>query len=265
MIDYKSLPDKADHGKNIIELRGVAFSYGETQVLADVDLDIHQGDYIGLIGSNGSGKTTLLRIMLGLLPPDRGAVRLFGEDIKDFRAWQKVGYVPQKATHFDARFPASAQEVVAMGRRGRLLGRNAARERVAVREALEQTGMWQQRDRLIGELSGGQQQRVFISRALVNHPEIIFLDEPTTGIDTASQDDFYGLLQRLNRELGITLVLVSHDIRRVAEEVMHIACVDRTVTCHLTPEEYLAESDTAEIRGRSYKVLAQHKHNHNHQ
>jgi len=264
MNDFKTIPDKADHGKNIIELRGVSFSYGEVEALRDVDFAIHQGDYIGLIGNNGSGKTTLLKIMLGLLTPMAGSVRLFGQDIGDFKEWKKVGYVPQKATNFDPKFPATVKEIVGMGRYHKLLERDAARDGAAVRKALEETGMWAQRNRLIGDLSGGQQQRVFIARALVNDPEIIFLDEPTTGIDTSAQDEFYNLLQMLNRELGITLVLVSHDIRRVAEEVMHIACVNRTLTCHMTPEEYLEESDTAEIRGRNYKVLAQHDHNHNH-
>lgn len=266
MKNHKDLPDKADHAKNIIEMRGVSFSYGEVPVLVDIDFDIHQGDYIGLIGPNGSGKTTFLKIMLGLVPLEKGSVKLFGADIRDFRRWEKVGYVPQKATHFDPKFPASVQEVVAMGRYRKLFARGEkAAERAAVRKALEEVDMWEFRDRLIGDLSGGQQQRVFIARALVNEPEVIFLDEPTTGVDEKTQDGFYDLLRMLNRELGITLVLVSHDIRRVAEEVMHIACVDRTLTCHVSPEEYLEESDTVEIHGQNVKVLAQHRHNHNHQ
>ena len=102
--------------------------------------------------------------------------------------------------------------------------------------------MWEFRDRLIGDLSGGQQQRVFIARALAGAPEVVFLDEPTTGIDERTRKEFYALLRRLNEQLGLTLVLVSHEIETIVKEVMHIACIDRTLVCHMTPEEYLKES-----------------------
>ncbi len=120
--------------------------------------------------------------------------------------------------------------------------------------------MWENKDRLIGDLSGGQQQRVFIARALVNDPEVIFLDEPTTGVDRHTQDSFYALLKKLNQDLGITLVLVSHDIERLTQEVMHIACVDKTLTCHVSPEEYLAESQSLHVRGEDVKIITHHHH-----
>ena len=118
--------------------------------------------------------------------------------------------------------------------------------------------MWEYRDRLIGDLSGGQQQRVFIARALVNQPEVIFLDEPTTGVDKPTQDNFYALLQKLNQEFGLTLVLVSHDIERILKEVMHIACIDKTLTCHVSPAEYLAESESTNIMGKDIKIITHH-------
>ncbi|MFZ2187096.1 MAG: metal ABC transporter ATP-binding protein [Candidatus Moraniibacteriota bacterium] len=231
-----------DHTKNIIEAQGISFSYdGKADVLHGITLAIHQGDYVGLIGPNGAGKTTLLKIMVGLLVPTRGEVRLFGQKISDFKAWHKVGYVPQKATHFDAGFPATVEEVVLMGRYARrgLFARTTQEDRRLVKEALQHVDMWAYKKRLIGDLSGGQQQRVFIARAIVSLPEVIFLDEPTTGIDKQAQDDFYTLLRKLNSELGLTLVLITHDIERVTREAMHIAWIDRTLESYSSPEEYL--------------------------
>jgi zinc transport system ATP-binding protein len=251
-----------DHTKNIIEVENISFAYGGVDVLEHITLDIHRGDYIGIIGPNGAGKTTLFKIMLGLLRPKTGSVKLFGQDIGSFRDWRKIGYVPQKATSFDANFPATVFEVVAMGisTKTRFFNRTTAADREAVRQALEQVDMWGYKDRLIGDLSGGQQQRVFIARALVGQPEVIFLDEPTAGIDKQSQDGFYAMLQKLNKELGITLVLVSHDIGRLTKEVMHIACVDRSLTCHTSPEEYLQESQSVEISGQKVKLITHHHH-----
>jgi zinc transport system ATP-binding protein len=254
----------ADHTKNIIEVKNASFSYnGKEDVLQSITLAIHQGDFIGLVGPNGAGKTTLLKLMLGLLTPRQGTIELFSQNVQAFRAWHKIGYVPQKAVSFDANFPATVLEVVTMGRTTKqsLFKRTTQADEDAVRQSLENVEMWDFKDRLIGDLSGGQQQRVFIARSLVNQPEVIFLDEPTTGIDKKTQDGFYALLQKMNRELGLTLVLVSHDIERLVQEVMHIACVDKTLTCHVSPEEYLSENQTANINGRSIKLITHHHHN----
>ncbi|MEI8103329.1 MAG: metal ABC transporter ATP-binding protein [Candidatus Moraniibacteriota bacterium] len=252
-----------DHTQNIIEIENVSFSYNDNgDVLKDITLAIHQGDYIGLIGPNGAGKTTLLKIMLNLLTPKTGSVKLFEQDLREFKDWQKIGYVPQKAVHFDANFPASVFEVVLMGRYSnqKLFQRTTRDDKEAVRDALEKVGLWKQKDRLIGDLSGGQQQRVFIARALVNQPEIIFLDEPTTGVDQETQNEFYTLLRKLNEELDLTLVLVSHDIERVVREVMHIVCVNITLVCHTSPEDYLAESTPSNVRGKDVHILHHHYH-----
>jgi zinc transport system ATP-binding protein len=251
-----------DHTKNIIEVRNVSFSYGPEEVLRDITFDIHQGDYLGMVGPNGAGKTTLIRIMLGLLKPDSGAVLLFDQDISQFKDWSKIGYVPQKATSFDINFPASVQDVVLMGRCGRrgLFHRLNKIDRQLSRQALEQVNMWPYKDRLIGDLSGGQQQRVFIARALVAQPEVIFLDEPTMGIDPKMQDEFYAILRKLNQEFNITLILVSHDIERVTDEAMHIACVDHSLVCHMSPEEFLMESRSLSMFGKDFKIIGHHHH-----
>ncbi len=252
-----------DHTKTIIEAEGISFSYGDDEVLKDISLEVHKGDYLGIIGPNGAGKTTFLKILLGLLKPASGKVRLFGQDISEFKDWWRIGYVPQKATNFDANFPSTVEETVLMGRYSRKgLFRRLSKEDIQFTEqALKQVEMLEYKDRLIGELSGGQQQRVFIARALAGQPEVIFLDEPTTGIDEKSQQEFYALLRKLNRELGLTLVLVSHDIEMVTKEVMHIACIDHTLVCHTSPEEYLKESESISIAGQKVKIM-EHHHRH---
>lgn len=252
---------KVDHQKNIIEIQDVSFSYdGKEPVLDCINLNIHQGDYIALIGSNGAGKTTLLKIMLGLLQPASGNVKLFGVDIKKFCGWQKIGYVPQKSANFEPNFPATVWEVVMMGRykKGGLFKTTSQTDRVFANDALKKTGMEQYKDRLIGDLSGGQQQRVFIARSLVNQPEIIFLDEPTAGTDIAAQKNFYDLLLKLNRDLGLTLVLVSHDVERALADAMHIACIDKSLVCHATPQEYLKESQSQKFFGQDVKIITHH-------
>ena len=247
---------------NILEVEGLSFSYdGKEEALQGVTLAVRRGDYVGLVGPNGAGKTTLLKIILRLLPLTSGSVRLFGVDIREFSEWDKIGYVPQTAVHFDVNFPVSVYEVAMMGRyqSGRIFQRMKGADRDAVKSALTSVDMWDYRDRLIGDLSGGQQQRVFIARALVSSPEILFLDEPTTGVDKQMQDDFYGLLKKLNRESGITLVLVSHDIDRIVREVSHVACVDRSLIRYLSPEAYQAESASTAIFERDIKVEP-HRH-----
>ena len=251
-----------NHQQNIIEIQNISFSYGKNEILKDITFNIHQGDYLGLIGPNGAGKTTLFKIILGLLAPSQGYIKLFGKDIKEFKEWSRIGYVPQKATHFDMNFPATVLEVAGMGLYSKIGLFHVAgqADKKNIEKALVEVDMWQYKDRLIGDLSQGQQQRVLIARALVNQPEIIFLDEPTSSIDKASQDDFYAILKNLNQKENITIVLVSHDIERITKEAMHIACVDCRLVCHASPEEFLRESASVNLFGQNIKII-EHKHN----
>jgi zinc transport system ATP-binding protein len=219
---------------SLVTLRDVSFAYDGTPVLIDIDLAIEEGDFLAVIGPNGSGKTTLVKIILGLLPPSSGEVEIFGKRPADFTDWNKVGYVPQKATHIDPFFPASVEEVVGMAlmsRRGQ--ASVPVREKKSkVRRALEAVGMAEAGKEPIGRLSGGQQQRVFIARALVTLPRILFLDEPTTGVDAETQASFYDMLDRLNRSEGLTIVLVTHDIGIVNKHVNRVACLNQRLIYH---------------------------------
>jgi zinc transport system ATP-binding protein len=252
---------QVDHTKNIIEVKNVSFSYtNEEEVLKNVTLNIHRGDYLGVIGPNGGGKTTLLKIMLGLLTPLHGEVCLFGKNLREFKDWPRIGYVPQKAGSVDANFPLTVEEVVQMGRVGKkgLFHRLDSRDREIVMQSLRQVEMEKYTNRLIGDLSGGQQQRVYIARALASEPEVIFLDEPTVGVDVNAQGLFYELLKKLNKKLNITLVLVSHDIDMVAQEVTEIACVNKILIYDSRPKEFIQSGGLKKIYGDQVKFIVHH-------
>ncbi len=230
-----------DHHHSVIEIRDLSFSYGKTEVLSGVSFDVHQGDYLGVVGPNGAGKTTLIKLILGLLPLQTGSIKIYGVDVQDYAEKWKIGYVPQKATSFDTNFPATVEEVVLMGcyaKRG-LFHSVTSDDMQSVHDALRQVDLGGYEQRLIGDLSGGEQQRVFIARALVSHPEIIFLDEPTTGVDRETRESFYALVKKLNEEMGITLILITHDIEKIGFGAMHIAHVHKTVVFYQSLKEFI--------------------------
>lgn len=239
------------HSQTIVELNKVCFSFASDEVIKDVSLEIHTGDYVGIVGPNGGGKTTLLKLMLGLIKPNDGQVMLFGKNLSEFRDWHKIGYVPQK-THTEMNFPVTVEELVAMGRYGKIgLFRIPSKtDKEKVRLALKQVDMLDYKNRLISDLSGGQQQRVFIARALATEPEIIFLDEPTVGVDIKTQKQFYGLLRKLNRELNLTLVLVTHELDVVAHEATELGYINRTLEYYGHPEEFLKGAYFHELIGK---------------
>jgi zinc transport system ATP-binding protein len=242
---------QVDHKHTIIELDRVCFSYNSEEVIKDVSLQIHRGDYVGIVGPNGGGKSTLLKLMLGILKAKDGTVKLFGKDIQDFKQWSKIGYVPQK-THIEMNFPVTVEEMVAMGRYGKrgLFRFPTKEDKEKTFDALKQVDMLEYKDRQMSALSGGQQQRVIIARALATEPEVIFLDEPTVGVDVKTQKQFYSLLRKLNAELDLTLVLVSHELDVVAHEATELGYVNRTLEYYGEPEEFLKGAYFHELIGK---------------
>ncbi|HSX28224.1 MAG TPA: metal ABC transporter ATP-binding protein [Candidatus Saccharimonadales bacterium] len=245
----------------LIALSNVSFRYGHTPVLDQINLEIHKGEYVGVIGPNGGGKTTLLKLILGLLHPQEGTVELFGKPTHQFKEWPRIGYVSQHVTNLDTRLPITVAEVVALGRVGRigLLHFAGKKDRQAVEDALHKVDMWPLRHRLLSELSGGQQQRVFIAKALASEPEVLLLDEPTVGIDVPSQEAFYRLLAKLNTQEKLTLVMVSHDIDVVVNEVTRVACINETLIYHGAPKEFMEKEYMANLYGKGRKFIL---HNH---
>lgn len=231
-----------NHSRTIVSLDSVSFGYTKDEVVHQASFDIHAGDYIGIVGPNGGGKTTLLKLMLGLLTPHKGSIRLFGDTLSQFRQWEKIGYVPQYSRVTNQNFPITVEEVVMMGRyvtKGlfRMIDRT---DRNAVEEALRQVDMHSFAKTRLSDLSGGQQQRVLIARALCAKPEIIFLDEPTAGVDAKTQAQFYALLRDLNQAMGLTLVLVSHELDIVAHEATELIYINRTIDYYGEPEAFLS-------------------------
>jgi len=217
----------------IVEIRDLAFAYNGETVLQGVNLDIPEGAFMAVIGPNGGGKTTLLKLMLGILKPDRGTVRIFGTQPRE--AASRIGYVPQDI-HVNRWFPISVQDVVRMGRvrSGGGWRHFSKKDMAIVQQSLVQVEMWSLRFRRMDELSGGQRQRVFLARALVSKPEILFLDEPMSNVDTKGQTDFYDYLLELNRT--VTIVVVSHDAMILSSHAKSVACVNRQLFFHNAPE-----------------------------
>ncbi len=213
----------------VIMVEDLSFSYNGHTILRDVNLAVEDQGFLALIGPNGGGKTTLLKIMLGLLKPDSGVVRIFGKP--PHRAAHKIGYVPQEVG-INKRFPVSVLDVTLMGRLqpGMKRRRHSKADRMTAQRVLEQIEMWDYRDRRIGELSGGQRQRVFIARALAAEPDMLFLDEPTASVDSKGQTEFYHILKQLNET--VTIVVVSHDTMVLSSYIKSVACVNQSLYFH---------------------------------
>ena len=201
-----------------LRLQGVSFAYGHSPpVLRAVDLEVERGEFVAIAGPNGGGKTTLVRLVVGLEQPTSGRVELMV---------RKVGYLPQR-TQAGIDAPVTVRELVTTGRasRARLIGPLSATDRVSVQEAIHRVGLGPSADRRLTTLSGGQQQRAFIAKALAADPELLVLDEPTTGVDVEAQDAIAALLQRLRSELEMTILYVSHEFGAVEGFVERIVLV----------------------------------------
>jgi zinc transport system ATP-binding protein len=221
------------------ELRDVTFAYPSgPPVLKHVDLGIRRGEFVAIAGPNGGGKTTLLRLMLGLERPTAGEAVLFGIAAERFGRRSALGYLAQRAQlGLDA--PATVREVVTAGRlpRAGLLGRLARVDRERVDEAIARVGLSDVADRPLVRLSGGQQQRSFIAKALASEPELLVLDEPTAGVDVAAQEALAALLDRLHRELDVTILYVSHEFGAVERFVERIVLVRGGIVFDGPPDE----------------------------
>ncbi len=216
--------------KPIVEINDLCFSTGGQDILHNINLSVLPGDFISIIGPNGGGKTTLLKLVLGLLKPSKGTIRINGGP--PGAANTTIGYVPQHINH-NLRFPATALDVVLMGAHQpnrRFSARNPSELRQRALAILEQLGVAECAGRKIVALSGGQRQRILIARALVCRPELLVLDEPTASIDTKGQTEFYNLLKELNKEL--TILMVSHDLLVVSSYAKSIACLNRCLHYH---------------------------------
>jgi zinc transport system ATP-binding protein len=247
----------------LIDIRHLTVGYDDNIILSDVSLTIHNSDFIGVIGPNGGGKTTLLKAILGLLTPIKGEV--FFHDCMTEGNHHRIGYLPQ-INNIDRKFPISVAEVVKSGlmSRKRIIKQYEKKDLEFAGQLMDQMGIYDIRNKAIGELSGGQIQRALLCRALVNQPKLLVLDEPNTYVDNRFEKELYEKLRKLNENIAI--LLVSHDLGTISTYVKSIACVNHSLHYHpgnkITPELMEAYECPIQIitHGKiAHTVLTQHE------
>ena len=237
----------------LVSVQSVSYKYNSESVLENVSFNIEEGDFLGIIGPNGAGKTTLFHCMLGLLNTYSGRITILNQDIKkNKKIFTKIGYIPQKKS-IDQKFPLTVQELVSLS-----LTRETPKN--VVFEILKQVGLYNMKNKTIGQLSGGQQQRVLIAKALVNNPTILMLDEPTNELDQKSQHDFYFLLKELNEKNKITIIWTSHDMDAVNKYANKVSCINKRMFFHGDKSEFF--SNEVHLRNYSESTMQIHMHEH---
>ncbi len=238
---------------NVAEIEHLTVQYPDVKALDDVSFSVNKGDFLGIIGPNGAGKSTLFASMLGLNTKYKGVIKFFGKDIRKSKEYLKeIGYVPQKPI-FEKNFPATVNDVIRMGLR-------QESDASKIDEILQQLWIHELSKKRIGELSGGQQQRVFIAKALVNHPKLLILDEPVTGIDQQSKELFHSILRELNSKQKITIIWSSHDLDAVNKLANHVACLNRTLFFHGESVEFFENDEL--VKQYSEASMQEHMHQH---
>jgi zinc transport system ATP-binding protein len=223
--------------QSAVEMKDLWVTYDGTWVLEEIELTVEKGKFAGIVGPNGGGKSTLLKVIIGLVIPDRGEVKVFGRAPGQIRAkGHIVGYLPQKPLH-NPRFPITVFEAALMGRYGKIgiMKRPTPEDSEVVMKNLEWVGMADLARKQIGTLSGGMQQRVFIARALCLEPRLLALDEPMISLDACVQDDLYHLVQNLKESLGLTVLMVCHDLNVISQFIDDVICLNRTIHVHQAP------------------------------
>lgn len=242
-----------------IGISNLTVSYGNKIALQNISLDIFPSEIVSIVGPNGGGKTTLLQVILGMKTYDSGEIRVMGQQPGKVPSGT-IGYLPQAHTH-SVNFPIRVRDVVLMGRHPRLglFHRPGAADRDIVHNSLEIVDMLPQIDHPIQALSGGQKQRVFIARALAMDPQILIMDEPSTGLDAIAQEDFYQTLVRLREEREMSILMVSHDVGVVSNYVDKIACLNRQIHYHGPASEAIPDKVIQKVFGRNIQILVHNK------
>lgn len=248
--------------KSVISTRAISCSYREGKVLEDISFEVEQGDYVGVVGPNGSGKSTLIKALLGLVPVHSGEAFIFGDRLSSFRDWHRVGYLPQSLNLVNPVFPATVHETVGLGllslkKFPKVLTKS---DRVCVSEIIDKLGISDIESKLICELSGGQLQRVLLARAIVNKPELLFLDEPTAALDPETRGRFYAMIGDINRTSGVTVILVTHDSGAIGEHASKMLYLDKKMLFYGSFDEFCHSPEMSQLFGEHSQHLMCHRH-----
>ncbi|NWF52426.1 MAG: metal ABC transporter ATP-binding protein [Nitrospirae bacterium] len=246
---------------SILNVKDLSFRYNKIEVLNNISFYVNSGDYIGLVGPNGSGKTTLIKIILGILKPNRGTVLLFGVNPLNFKDRHLIGYLPQR-THFNLYFPATVKEVISSGlflKKKRVKNIDRFIDEI-INEAMKLMDLVEIKNILISELSGGQLQRVLVARAIVNEPDLLILDEPTTALDPETRERFFQTLQELNKIKNTTIILVTHDIGSIGKYASKLLYIDKSIIFYGSFEDFCASKDMGSYFGEFAQHLICHRH-----
>ena len=225
-------------GSPALHFHRVHVRFGEVQVVEDVTLNLGQGEFLAIVGPNGGGKSTLIKVALGLIRPDQGHAAIFGQDAG--RNPERIGYVPQLKT-FDRSFPATTVELVVSGLRRKWPARISRQERARAFEVLAEVGAERLALQPLAQLSGGELQRAFLARALARRPDIVFLDEPATGVDFLAEHDLYDLLEAYQTENGATIVMITHDLSTARYHASKVMVLNRRLHGFGVPSDVLTE------------------------
>ena len=246
----------------VLSVKNLSFSYVSTDVLSDVSFDVNRGDYVALAGPNGAGKTTLIKSILGLAGKYQGSVEILGKKFEEFKDWEKIGYLPQRVNSFNPLFPATVSEVVGLGLLSskRYPKKINSKDKIKIKEILDLMDIYDLRDTQVGNLSGGQQQRVFLARALISSPEILFLDEPSTALDQQTRQNFFDVIEKLNKEKKVTIILITHDTSQVGHFSNKLLYLDKSVVFYNSFSDFCNSPNMEKYFGHFSQHLICHQH-----
>ncbi|MFH1048637.1 MAG: metal ABC transporter ATP-binding protein [Patescibacteria group bacterium] len=249
--------------KAIIEADNLTVCYGSSEAIKDITFSVYSGDFVGLTGPNGSGKTTVIKALLGLLPITKGKISLFGQTQKSFTDWGKIGYLPQKLSSLNPLFPASVEEVVFLGllSKKKMLKIITKDDKEKVQKILNVLEISDLKNKTLSELSGGQQQRVMLARSLVAEPDVLIFDEPSTALDPESREAFFALIQKLNKENGIAIILITHDIGCIGSFANKLMYLDKNLIYFGSFSEFCRSGKMSSYFGPDSQHIICHQHN----
>jgi len=237
---------------NVIRVHHLTFSYNGLEAISDISFIVQKGDFLGIVGPNGSGKSTLVKSILGILRPQRGSIEIFGQPLDQFHQWNRIGYLPQHIKALDHHFPSTVEETVLLG--------GVKTDRGRLQDILNSLHIAHLSNRLIGELSYGEQQRTMLARALINHPELLVFDEPTTALDPETRQIFYSLIARMNHNDGVTIILITHDTGIIGHYARNLLYLDKKLIFFGTFEDFCHSSEMTGFFGSDSQHIICHQH-----